>query len=330
MKNNQSHITKTLKAIAAVIVLQSLPCSVFAQNSNNDFGISANLCIEKKINKRTDIAVEGEFRTQDMSRRAERYVIGVSLDHKFYNSKRFDVKGSLGYEYHWTQTLSETEQTYKVNERHIVYENWPNIYGDYEPKGFNSGYNKGYNHTPAYWRQRSRVNAALSLSWKPNKRFSLSLKETLQYTHYRTCTRIRTEYREKYRLKERVLSDDFDYRTDDLEEWVIKTNEKDWESAPDEVTITDEEKVKPCYDRFMLRSKLTAQYDIKKSPFAPFASVDFGVGLGYCATKWKITAGTDIKLARQHSLDIFYRFQKESDEDEPNGHLLGFGYKFKF
>lgn len=321
--------------------------AVMAQTSDNDFGVSANLAIEKKLNRRTSIGVEGEFRTQDNSRKTERVVAGVSLDHKFYSSKHFEVKGALGYEYHWTQTMPEFENTYKdvyeEKERHIVYEDLPNIYGDFEPKGFNQGYNKGYNkgynQTDSYWRQRSRTNASLAFVWKPNKRFSLSLKETLQYTHYRTVSYVRTEYREKYRekyrLKERVLSSDFDYRTDDLEEWVIPTNEDTWESIPNEPptttqTTTENTKTKRCYDRFMLRSKLTVQYDIRKSPFAPFASADFGVGLGYDAMKWKLTAGTDIKITKQHSFEVFYRFQKENDDDEPNGHLLGLGYKFKF
>ena len=47
-----------------------------------------------------------------------------------------------------------------------------------------------------------------------------------------------------------------------------------------------------------------------------------------------LAVGTDIKLAKQHALDVYYRFQDQRHVDEsdydPDMHYLGVSYKFKF
>ena len=85
-------------------------------------------------------------------------------------------------------------------------------------------------------------------------------------------------------------------------------------------------------DRTVLRSRLTVKYNIRHCPVNPYASVDYGCGLNYTTNKWKYTAGADINLtkSKQHKMDVFYRYQTEDDDDEPNGHLIGVGYKLKF
>jgi predicted porin len=43
--------------------------------------------------------------------------------------------------------------------------------------------------------------------------------------------------------------------------------------------------------------------------------------------------GVDWKLSKQHSLGAFYRYQvvrDDDDDNEPNIHMLGLSYKFKF
>lgn len=356
---NKKHLT-----LGLLLALFALPA--LAQ-SNNDFGINSEINIEKRLNNRlTSINLGGELRTQNNSKDVERGAVSIGFDHKILNTKRFDIKFGLDYNYIWSQTLGGREATYKeiyeVKPRTVVYEDYPDINGEFAPKGINSGYNtgynKGYNITPTYWRQRSRVNLSFAFSWKPNKRFSLSLKETLQYTHYRTVSYDRTEYRDKYREKFRIKEriGDHDFTNKELEDYLNSCIAKGYdpvnidedvdilyykdENSPE--TYKDnpeyenweetsvERKVKYCKDRFMLRNKLSAQYDIRHTPLAPFASVDFGVGLGYDAIKWKFTAGTDININKHNSFEIYYRYQTENDDDEPNGHLLGLGYKLKF
>lgn len=356
-------MNKKHHCLGLLLALFALPSMA---QSDNDFGINSEINIEKRLNNRlTSFSLGGELRTQNNSKDVERGAVSIGFDHKILNTKRFDIKFGLDYNYIWSQTLGSIEDVYKdvyeVKPREVAFEDEPNIYGEYEPKGiysgYNKGYNKGYNDNPSYWRQRSRVNLSFSFSWKPNKRFSLSLKETLQYTHYRTVSYDRTEYRDKYREKYRIKErfGDHDFTTSELADYLQQcvdygympgsdpedilyyqspnTPEKyeDWPGVEENFGVTSiERKVKHCKDRFMLRNKLSAQYDIRHTPLAPFASVDFGVGLGYNAIKWKFTAGTDININKQNSFEIYYRYQTENDDDEPNGHLLGLGYKLKF
>ena len=65
-------------------------------------------------------------------------------------------------------------------------------------------------------------------------------------------------------------------------------------------------------------------------PLNPYVSVDYGCGLNYHANKWKYTAGADYTINKQHKIDCFYRFTHEDGEDDPDGHMIGIGYKYSF
>ena len=293
--------------------------STLAFAQDNDFGLDLSAGAEKKLlYNRLTLGLTAGFRTQDNTSRAERYDVEFSAAYKFYEHGSFSLKGGLSYEQIWSQKLGECEATYKDKPRHVVYEDDKFDYignGQFAPiiEGYTSGYNKGYNYTASYWRPRSRVNMSLSFSYKPTKRWSFSLKETMQYNHYYSVTADRTEYREKTRFKERYDDNGNPY-------------------TYTEVTNTTEYLVKQklSKNRWILRSKLTVQYNIRRNPFAPYLSIDYGTGIGDNAQKWKFTAGTDIKLDKKNTLEAFYRFQKENDDDEPNGHYIGLGYNFKF
>jgi hypothetical protein len=82
----------------------------------------------------------------------------------------------------------------------------------------------------------------------------------------------------------------------------------------------------------VLRSRLQAEYDQKGSIFKPYASAE--IYNDWNIEKVRYLIGTDIKLSKQHSFDVFYRFQKmhnvDVDDYEPDMHYIGIGYKFKF
>ncbi len=84
----------------------------------------------------------------------------------------------------------------------------------------------------------------------------------------------------------------------------------------------------------VLRSRLQAVYNIKKSPFSPYLSCELYHTLndpqGNGLDKTRYTAGTRYKLTKKHSFDLFYRFQDKADDDEQDGHILGIGYTYKF
>jgi hypothetical protein len=159
-----------------------------------------------------------------------------------------------------------------------------------------------YNVDERYWRNRHRTSLGLSASYSPNKRWSFQLKETVQYNHY--C------------------------REDSINQYEYRWDENDdgdkYLPAPD----IDRKSVDPK-DRFVLRSKFTVEYNVKGIPLNPFASIDYGCGMNYTANKWKYSVGADYTINKKHKLTLFYRFQTEDDDDEPNGHMLGLGYKIK-
>ena len=258
----------------------------FAQG--DDFGMDFSVGAEKKIRPGMSFSVEGEARTQDHTRKMERWTVGGTFDMRLYQnqSKSLNVKASVGWKYMWMFNLKEVEQKYGTA-----------LDGDGNPVS----YYEGYNDRDACWRGRHRTSVSLGASYKPNKRWSVSLKETFQYTHF--CKDSTTV--NKWRLEDE----------DDLESMYLKsTSAKVFESK----------------DRTVLRSKLTVQYNIRHCPVNPYVSADYGCGLNYTANKWKFTAGTDINITKQHKLDVFYRYTTEDDEDDPNGHLIGIGYNFKF
>lgn len=77
----------------------------------------------------------------------------------------------------------------------------------------------------------------------------------------------------------------------------------------------------------VLRSRLQAKYDIRHSKITPHASVE--LFNAWSLQKTRYTIGADWKL-KQHEIGAYYRYQDARDEDEPDGHVLGLNYKFKF
>ena len=314
---------------------------------SNDFGLSFNLDVEKKLAPRLSLNIEGELRTQDNTRKVERWVAGAGLQYKLYQTynKKFNVKTSLGFEYIWKQNMSETAAFSKLSEH-------------YDSEGRLNGYTEreGFKVTDKYWRNRFRTSLGISATYAPSKRWSFSLKETFQYNRYcstDSLKRMRTnnvyhKWREFGTIKGNL--EDYGYRwaevTDEDGEQVrtyyydanlYEPNNRgnkilEKEQADHDVPYTDADPKSPrsAKDKWVLRSKLTIEYNVKGLPLNPYVSVDYGCGLNYTANKWKYSVGTEYKLTKQHKLDFFYRFSHDDDDDEPNGHLIGFGYKYSF
>ena len=141
-----------------------------------------------------------------------------------------------------------------------------------------------------YWQPRHRASFALTGSCSWN-RFTFSLRERYQYT----------------------------YRT---EQSVPKWDGDDGSAKADELIEASHKHV--------LRSRLKAEYNIRKSGFTPFASCEFYntlSGFSYEKSRW--TIGSDYKFSKRHSVNAFYRYIDKSDSDEVNGHIIGIGYQFK-
>ena len=147
------------------------------------------------------------------------------------------------------------------------------------------------NWRPSYWGIRHRVYASATGSLKLNKNLRLSLRERWQYT-----------YRPEKTI-ERYDVDDEDY----------------------------ESKTYNGKAKHLLRSRLQVEYGVPKTNLSPYAHVEFFNA--WSLEKTRYTVGMDYDLSKKHSLGLFYRYQavrNDDDNDEPNIHLIGFTYKFKF
>ena len=145
-----------------------------------------------------------------------------------------------------------------------------------------------------YWQGRHRFNVSLTLSQKLFGDFKFSLRERWQYT-----------YRPEYTVDER---------------WSYLKN------AYDDKPHTYRGKGKN-----VLRSRLQVEYDKSKMPMTPYASVELFNAKSL--EKIRYQAGVDWSITKQHAVGAFYRYQHVCDEDEaeePNRHLIGLSYKFKF
>lgn len=267
------------------LVLLFLSLGSFAQD---EFGTDLSVAVEKKFTKSLEGELSVDYRLQDIGRKpySERIDLGAGIGYKIINTKKFDFKVNAGFEYIRQVKPTELEYTKKEN--------------------LKVAYRKSFD--------RTRTSAGLSASFKPNKRWTFSLKETVQYNHYASFSRQICKYDKK------IKDGEIYYNYDENASWLDNT-----EAADD-----FEEKSYEAKDRFVLRNKLNVKYNIKHSIFSPYASCDYGCGLNYSTNKWKFTAGTEIEFSKQHNMDVYYRYQTENDDDEPNGHILGVGYIIKY
>jgi hypothetical protein len=280
------------KYILALVASAAVSANAAAQmtDSGDDFGLDISIGASKEIATDLDLSVEANIRTQEHSERIERYVLGADLSYKFLNTKKFDMKVSGGFEYMWNQKLEEAKFKESVE---VVDWDDPNL-GTYLVDE--------YNVNDRYWRNRHRTSLGLTAEYSPNKRWSFQLKETVQYNHY--C------------------------REDSIDQLEYRYDEDD--DVPGDYKVKLDKKSVDPKDRFILRSKFTVEYNVKDLPLNIFASVDYGCGLNYTTNKWKYTIGEEWTVNKTHKISLFFRFQTEDDDDEPNGLLLGMGYKVKF
>ncbi|MBQ8737721.1 MAG: DUF2490 domain-containing protein [Bacteroidaceae bacterium] len=277
------------KNLLTIFLLGLFPFSVMAQetNSDDDFGMDFSVAAEKGLVQGLDLKIEANMRTQENTERIERYMLGGELSYKFLNTKKFDMKVSGGFEYMWQQKMAETKMKGAVE---VI---------DFDDPNMGTYFVDEYNVNERFWRNRHRTSLGLSAEYSPSKRWSFQLKETVQYNHY--C------------------------REDSINQKEYRYDEDD--DVPGDLIMGVDRKGVDPKDRFVLRSKFTVEYNIKGIPLNPFASVDYGCGLNYTTNKWKLAVGADYNINKQNRISVFYRFQTEDDDDEPNGHIIGIGYK---
>ncbi len=157
---------------------------------------------------------------------------------------------------------------------------------------------------PGYWGVKHRFHASLTGSVKIAD-FKLSLRERWQYS---------------YRPEK------------DVTRWTWRVSDAAGNAVSDTDMRLDDDYSRSAKGKNQLRSRLEIAYDKKRALFSPYASME--LYNSWAIEKIRYTVGTGIRLSKQHSLDVFYRFENmrnvDADEYDPDMHYLGIGYKFKF
>ena len=165
------------------------------------------------------------------------------------------------------------------------------------------GYTYIYAHRESETTKKGNI---ISDYWSPRHRLSVSLTGSYKWN------RLEFSLRERYQMTKRTA------------QTVSKYDGEDGSQKDDEEI--------PAKTKSVLRSRLQVEWDIKKSRFTPYISAELYNSLddGFSLDKTRYTIGTAYKFNKHHSLDVFYRYQNKSDDDESNGHVIGVGYRFKF
>ena len=149
---------------------------------------------------------------------------------------------------------------------------------------------------PSYWGPRHRFHASLGADYKVWSNLRVSLRERWQYT---------------YRPEKGV------------ERWKIYEKPK--------TKALDADYVRESKDKHQLRTRLQVEWDQKRAMFTPYANVEFYNSMAI--EKIRYTVGTDIKITKQHSFGLYYRFQdmrnSDAEDADPDMHYFGVGYKLK-
>jgi hypothetical protein len=142
--------------------------------------------------------------------------------------------------------------------------------------------------------------------WGVRHRFSFSLTGDVDLGNFNVSLRERWQY--TYR-PEKTISERYDY------------DQKDYD---------DEEHTYRGKGKNVLRSRLQVEYNIPNCKIEPYANVE--LYNAWSVETARYTVGADWKIARQHVVGLYYRYQKtyDDDDDEPNCHILGVTYKYKF
>ena len=144
-------------------------------------------------------------------------------------------------------------------------------------------------------------------NWRPSywglrHRFNVSL--TASYKIKRVELSLRERWQYTYRPSK--IIDNFDFDEGEWEDHEVKGKGKN-----------------------MLRSRLQAEWSIPRSKFDPFASVELHMARELEKTRFII--GTAYTIKKTHEFKLYYRYQlTRGDSDEPNIHMLGLGYTYKF
>ena len=257
---------------------------------DSDFGVWTSIDGSTKLNKKLELSVEGEYRTQDMSAMTERISGAVNLSYKDKNFLPF-LKADVGYVFMYMNYPSETAIKYETDDD-----------GNDVLDAEGNPIPKHMNVDAPYWTARHRAMASLTGSVKWG-RFKFSLRERYQYT-YRMAAECD---RERY------------YYFSDFGEWDLENAEP----------LVDEKKAKSDHKLRSRLSVSYDIKKCPWEPFAE-VEVYNELDNAFAFDKVRYTIGTEYKINKEHKVKVYYRYQDYAAFDDVDDHVLGVGYAFEF
>jgi len=261
----------------SVALLAIAPAAV----AGDDFGLWGEVGITKSFGKKFALNGDIGYRADDNLHSSSRFDVGVNLA---YKPVKF-LKLSTGFVFIENHNLKEVKEHFN-----------------------NKGNMNGYNIDLAYWRPKYRgyIDATGKVEVA---RFTFSLRERYQFSHYgpATCDRL------KYRGSVGTGFEGESYGGFKLEE---KTTDR-----------------KHTKQKHYLRSRIGVEYNIRHCPVTPYATFEISNNLshGFSLDKRRWTAGIDWKIKKRHTFSVGYVYTNgNDDDDEGNLHALSLGYNFKF
>lgn len=283
------------KSLLCLGLLSAAPLTALA---GDDFGLWTSFGAQKDFSKKFSVQAGLDFRAEDKLRSVERWDFSLGATYKPFQFLSLGV----GYDFIHQRNLQETKEFWGGN----TDASWnPSLSAN------------GLNVDHGYWRNKHR--AVFDLTGKVSAgRFTFSLRERYQFTHYRSTTTLRDKYRDEI-------------PADMIDAW---TGEKHcMEGRVFSRLKGPDVKEKESKNKHYLRSRLQVEYDIKHSPLTPYASFELSNNLseGFSLDKKRVSVGTEWKITKKHRLEVGYVFQTGADDDDEGDlHAISLGYKFKF
>jgi len=287
-----------MKIKALALSLLFLPATAWA-GDEDDFGTWLELGVEKALPYNLEVGIDGELRTQDNSKRVDRWNIGPSVGYRVNKYLKFNV----GYQFLNAYSPSKRKEHYRTNDD-----------GSYKLDADGNPIWNGYKQTTSYWTPKHRFMAEGTFSYKFWKCLRVSLRERYQFTQ--SCETSTATEKHRYELQ----MDGNGHFTPDLSE------EKDGYPETEQETIEGE-------SRQLLRSRLKLEYDKKRCDWKPFVSVELHNNLvtDLHLDKLRTCLGTSYKINKHNNISLGYVLTFDlTEQPTERMHAVSLGYSYDF
>lgn len=268
-----------------------------ASAQSDDFGIWTDVGVEKKFSKKLSLEGGVEARFEDNVSKVTRTGFNLGVTYKPWKFLRFGA----GYAFmnDWKDT--EVKAKYETDAE----------------TGITSF--TGYNIDKDFRRNKHRLYIQ-AVGKVDVGRFTFSLRERLQYTHFRSDKTNRTEYRTPLDEDGKEL---YEFMGHDIYDF----------NGGYYGTKTDTIDSKHHKNRYYVRSRFQVSYNVKGIPLEPYASIELSNSLhqGFAVKKYRYTIGADYTIKKTHQFGLAYVYNHGTDDDnEGDLHAINLSYKFKF